>query len=86
MIIYESIARKKQHNMKRFIVALSLISVPLLFSGVTFYQPEAASPPTLKKYSPSCGYTIIEYGVGIDCNGDTVRIKKQHGAQILVNS
>jgi hypothetical protein len=71
--------------MKRFIVALSLISVSLLLSGVTFHQPEAATP-VLKKYSPSCGYTIVEYGVGIDCNGDTVRIEKKHGAQILVNS
>ena len=70
--------------MKRFILALSLISVSLLFSGVTFYKPDAAVP-VLKK-SPSCGYTIIEYGVGIDCNGDTVRIEKKHGAQILVNS
>jgi hypothetical protein len=71
--------------MKRFIVALSLIFVSLLLSGVTFHKPEAAAP-ILKKYSPACGYTIIEYGVGIDCNGDTVKIEKKHGAQILVNS
>jgi hypothetical protein len=72
--------------MKRFIVALSLISASLLFAGVTFRGSDP-TPPVLKKYAPSCGYTIIEYGKGIDCNGDTVKIVHKNGAHVrTVNS
>lgn len=29
------------------------------------------------------GYTIIEFGKGIDCNGDTVKLVKVNGGQEL---
>jgi len=67
--------------MKRFAVALIMIVASFALSGVTFHKPADAQP--VRKYSPSCGYTIVEYGVGIDCNGDTVRIVKKNGAQVL---
>ncbi len=30
---------------------------------------------------PCYGYTIIEFGTGIDCNGDTIRLVKVLGGQ-----
>lgn len=29
------------------------------------------------------GYTIIEYGKGVDCHGDTVFLEKRGGLQVL---
>ena len=68
--------------MKRILGALCMIMTALLLSGVNLHGSVAENPPK-KKYSPSCGYTIIEFGLGIDCNGDTVKIIKKNGAQVL---
>jgi len=32
------------------------------------------------------GYTIIEYGIGLDCRGDTVVLEKRGGLQVLALS
>lgn len=71
----------KSISMKRFAVALIAILGCSMLSGVSFHEPPVVKQ--VKKYSPSCGYTIVEFGVGIDCNGDTVRIVKKGGAQVL---
>ena len=61
-----------------------MITLAMLLAGVSFHGPvQSTTVATAKKYKPSCGYTIIEFGVGIDCNGDTVRIAKTTGAQAL---
>jgi hypothetical protein len=69
--------------MKRCLQALTLIILSIALSSVSFRGP-GSSIQTVKKYSPSCGYTIIEFGVGIDCNGDTVKIVRKNGAQALI--
>ena len=70
--------------MKRIIGSFGMIALAMLLAGVSFHGPAQSTPvETIKKYKPSCGYTIIEFGVGIDCNGDTVRITKTTGAQAL---
>lgn len=61
-----------------------MIAVAMLLAGVSFRRAhDTAQPPITKKHKPFCGYTIIEYGIGIDCNGDTIRITKTTGAQVL---
>jgi hypothetical protein len=60
-----------------------MIILSIALSSVSFRDPEP-SVQSVRKYSPSCGYTIIEYGVGIDCNGDTVKTVKKNGAQVLI--
>lgn len=67
--------------MKRFTVALMMIAASIVLSGISFREPEPAQ--SVRKYSPSCGYTIVEFGVGVDCNGDTVKIVKKGGAQVF---
>lgn len=52
--------------------------------GAGMHQGSVSQRPTLKK-NPSCGYTIIEYGKGIDCNGDTVKLVKVNGMQVLAS-
>lgn len=47
-----------------------------------------ASPHTLAAFDapqkkPCYGYTIIEFGKGVDCNGDTIRLVKVPGGQAL---
>ena len=70
--------------MKRIIGSFGMIALAMLLTGVSFHGPAKNIPvATTKKYKPSCGYTIIEFGIGIDCNGDTVKISKTNGAQVL---
>jgi len=70
--------------MKRIIGSFGMIALAMLLAGVSFHSPVKSRPVMAeKKYKPSCGYTIIEFGIGIDCNGDTVRITRTNGAQVL---
>jgi hypothetical protein len=69
--------------MKRCLLALTMIILSIALSSVSFREPEP-SIQSVRKYSPSCGYTIIEFGVGIDCNGDTVKIVRKNGGQALL--
>ena len=59
---------------------LSSSLVVLIFTSYSL--PETQQ---VLKHKKPCGgaYTIIEYGVGIDCNGDTVQLEKIHGIQTL---
>lgn len=52
--------------------------------GAGLHQGSVSQRPKPKK-SPSCGYTIVEYGKGIDCNGDTVKLIKVEGIQVLAS-
>jgi len=41
--------------------------------------------PAVSEKKPCYGYTIIEFGKGINCNGDTVKLVKVHnGGQELI--
>jgi len=52
----------------------------MLFMAYSFIH---ATPAPEKKKECNGAYTIIEYGIGIDCNGDTVKLVKVHGIQTL---
>jgi hypothetical protein len=72
--------------MKRIILAL-LVSVVLIgISGADIRREgNAADIPALPK-KHCVGYTIIEFGKGIDCHGDTVKLVKVNGGQMLSRS
>jgi hypothetical protein len=64
--------------MKRAFITLTLlISTALLMIGADFRTPKAEPVVEIKKHC--AGYTIIEAGLGIDCNGDTVKLVKKYG-------
>jgi hypothetical protein len=73
--------------MRRIILALSFIAMLIILIGADIRRNEtsvtAIQPPLKKK---CLGYTIIEFGKGIDCNGDTVKLVKVNGVQVLAAS
>jgi hypothetical protein len=63
-----------------------LISLICLFAmAITFVAATIPMEVSMKGYKrPSaCGYRIIEYGVGVNCNGDTVKLVQSKGFQML---
>ncbi len=70
--------------MRKFLLIFAVLIVTILIaadfkSGKTTASLQATSP---KK--PCYGYTIIEFGKGINCNGDTVKLVKVNGGQELL--
>lgn len=57
------------------LVAISVL-VCLMMAGADFRFSKASSGKQKRK---CLGYTIIEAGKGIDCNGDTVKLVRKHG-------
>jgi hypothetical protein len=69
---------KYHHLMKRALVSLPiLIGTALLMIGADFRTPQREAEVQIKK--PCTGYTVIEAGLGVDCNGDTLRLIKRYG-------
>ncbi|HYF70624.1 MAG TPA: hypothetical protein VD884_20960 [Ohtaekwangia sp.] len=65
--------------MKRIFYMLTVVvCVLVVFMGFDFHNANASpdANPTLKK---CLGYEVIEAGLGINCNGDTIRLTKKHG-------
>ena len=69
--------------MRKLILALSFLTVLLTLIGADIRRNDSSNSngPIPKK--KCLGYTIIEYGKGIDCNGDTVKLVKKNGIQVL---
>jgi hypothetical protein len=64
--------------MKKAILTLPfIIGTALLMIGADFRSPQPSVVVIQKKYCS--GYSIIEAGLGVDCNGDTVRLIKKFG-------
>lgn len=64
--------------MKRQLLTLPVIvSIALLMIGADFRSMNSQATIEIKK---NCtGYTIIEAGLGVDCQGDTVKLVKKYG-------
>ena len=68
--------------MKKVFLLFSVVVVLIVLLGTDIRRKKEAVTVVEKK--PCYGYTIIEFGKGIDCNGDTVKlIKVQGGGQQL---
>lgn len=66
-----------------FLFSVVLILVVLLGADIRREKQAVAAVPT-ETMIPCKGYTIIEFGKGINCDGDTVRlVKVQGGGQEL---
>lgn len=64
--------------MKKIVVGVFLGWGLIAVWGADVRRPAASA--TLQPVKKKCmGYTVIEYGVGVDCNGDTVRLTKTKG-------
>jgi len=71
--------------MRKIILALSFLTVLLAIVGADFRRDEHSLKVVIPK-KKCVGYTIIEFGKGIDCNGDTVKLIKRNGIQVLASN
>lgn len=64
--------------MKKLIFTLiPILSAAFIMIGADLPPAESETSAILKKHC--IGYTIVEAGKGIDCNGDTVKLVKKYG-------
>lgn len=65
--------------MKKILVLFGVVVMLVVLLGTDIRRKkEAASAPAPEK-KPCYGYTIIEFGWGINCDGDTVKLTKVKG-------
>jgi hypothetical protein len=73
--------------MRKIILAFSVIAMLLVLIGADIRRNDSSNNAVeIPKKKKCLGYTIIEFGKGIDCNGDTVKLVKVNGVQVLAES
>ena len=70
--------------MKKVFFLLCIVAMAIIFVAATI--PANSRTEMTGKKNTACGYRIIEYGVGIDCNGDTVKLERTKGFQTISQS
>jgi hypothetical protein len=68
--------------MKKIILLFSIVLMLVVLLGADIRRKKEASLIVVEK-KPCYGYTIIEFGKGINCDGDTVKLVKVNGGQEL---
>ena len=66
-------------HMKKIFFLLSVVVMAIMFGAASI--PAGLSVKQTPKKSSACGYRIIEFGVGLNCNGDTVKLVRSMGFQ-----
>jgi preprotein translocase subunit SecD len=70
--------------MKKLFIAFSIIALVVILIGADIRRDQSSNLNSAVVAKKKCvGYTIIEFGKGIDCNGDTVKLIKVDGGQAL---
>lgn len=69
--------------MKKAILTPLVATVLIMLIGADIRRPQQETK-TEKKFCK--GYTIIEFGKAIDCNGDTIQLVKVNGGQELLRN
>jgi hypothetical protein len=73
--------------MKRILLTASVLINLVLIISADFPKPAVAESKPIEASQAkikSCGYTILEYGKGIDCHGDTIQLAKRNGIYVRV--
>jgi hypothetical protein len=70
--------------MRKTVLILAVLIVIVLIAADFKKENTTASLQVNPQKKPCYGYTIIEFGKGIDCNGDTVKLVKVKGGQELL--
>jgi hypothetical protein len=74
--------------MRKVVVALTVMILLVVLIGADIRRTDStpqASPAKISIKKKCYGYTIIEFGKGVDCNGDTVNLVRVDGIQRLEN-
>jgi hypothetical protein len=69
--------------MKKIFLIFSIVLMVVVLLGADIRRKKEDSVSPLVEKKPCYGYTIIEFGKGIDCDGDTVKLIKVNGGQVL---
>jgi hypothetical protein len=72
--------------MRKLVLIVAVLIVVGLIAADFKTENTTASLQVNPPKKPCYGYTIIEFGKGIDCNGDTVKLVKVNGGQELLKS
>jgi hypothetical protein len=73
--------------MKRAVMIVSVPVMMIALIGADMRRKDSTSTNDVQqKKQPCYGYTIIEFGKGIDCHGDTIKLMKVNGGQQRVIS
>lgn len=70
--------------MKKIVFALAVLSLGAVMSSADIGRAGIPSGLVSPAKKTCYGYTIIEFGKGINCYGDTVKLMKVKGGQQLV--
>ena len=81
MVFRHLSAEQKCKKMKKVMFLIGVLGTASVLAGATL--PSVLSKNNDKKEikSNGCGYRIVEFGVGINCNGDTVKLERAKGFQ-----
>lgn len=67
--------------MKKVLVTISVLANLVLIMGAN-YPIKADKKSNMVKKASGCGYTIVEFGKGVNCHGDTILLVKKNGLQM----
>lgn len=65
--------------MKTIFLLFGLVLMLVALLGADIRRKKGATKPVAIEKAPCYGYTIIEFGKGVNCNGDTVKLEKVKG-------
>lgn len=65
--------------MKKIFVLFSLVVMLVVLLGADIRRKKESGSALSEEKKPCYGYTIIEYGRGINCEGDTIKLAKVKG-------
>ena len=65
--------------MKTIFLLFGIVLMLVVLLGADIRRKKEASVAHVVEKKPCYGYTIIEFGKGIDCDGDTVKLVKLKG-------
>lgn len=69
--------------MKKIFLLFGLVLTLVVLLGADIRRKNEGIPGPVVEKKPCYGYTIIEFGKGINCNGDTVKLMKVKGGQAM---
>lgn len=72
--------------MKKIFLLFSVVLMLVVILGADIRRKKEIAPEPVVEKKPCYGYTIIEFGKGIDCNGDTVKLSRVRGGQELARA
>lgn len=72
--------------MKKIFLLFSIVLMLVVLVGADIRREKESSREAEVEKKPCYGYTIIEFGKGINCHGDTVKLEKMKlGGQVMAS-